>query len=277
MSRALAALVGVVVLLPVPARADTPEACTGIVDTVPFVIDAPGLWCVDRPLHLDTAVADLAIEIRASNVTLDCDGFVVGTVAGTPRTATGIGGSGVGAVVRDCHVRQFDVGIALDNDAGRYIVEHNTVRANRSAGISVAGDSSLVRDNHVLLPASPWPSTGIATSGTVDVRDNVVELPIGDYDGPGPAPTQRALRIDGNRGGAIRGNRIFSRGTGHYATLVGALVTDSPGATVRENVVTGMSVGIQCNSVQIAAAANVGVRNVAFLAGCRDAGNVVVP
>jgi hypothetical protein len=166
-----------------PARAETWSTCTGFVDSVPAVITTQGVWCLRR--DVSTAITSgRAIEIASNNVTLDCNGFKVGGLAGGPATtAAGIYAyNRKNLTIRNCNVRGFETGIHLTGGTGTqelsagHLVERNRVDNATRHGIVVGpGTRLLVRGNQVHdiggKPGEVY-ATGITSYG--DVIDNVV-------------------------------------------------------------------------------------------------------
>src|SRR5207253_487401 len=65
--------------------------CTGVITTIPVIIDAPGTYCVTS--YLTTALADgAAIEIQSDDVTIDMSagGGLDNLAVGPNTTAMGI-------------------------------------------------------------------------------------------------------------------------------------------------------------------------------------------
>ena len=72
------------------------DGCAGTIASLPAVITTQGTWCLDADLATGMA-SGIAIEIRANNVTLDCNGFKVGGLAAGVSTQT----YGVSSAKRD--------------------------------------------------------------------------------------------------------------------------------------------------------------------------------
>ena len=159
-----------------PWAAESYDNCTGFIDTLPAVVSSQGTWCLRR--DLSTAItAGHAIEVTANNVTLDCNGFKVGGLAGGPSSvADGIFTERSNLTVRACSVRGFFTAIAAVGSG--HLVEDNRIEGALSHGISVEAAAGMVRRNFVLttggssLGNSP---RAINIVGGVDVIDNTVD------------------------------------------------------------------------------------------------------
>src|SRR5688572_2690181 len=128
---------GAAAALPAPARAAGDfDNCEGFIDTLPAIIDHAGTWCVRKDLA--TALTNvIAIDIDAHDVTVDCHGFRITSVAATPGVRTGVAAQFVNrTVVRGCRVSGFEVGI-LTNGATA-LVEDNRLE-NNFIGIQMFG------------------------------------------------------------------------------------------------------------------------------------------
>src|SRR5690242_21432366 len=106
-------------VLPVAAHAES-NACKPVTNA----ITTPGTYCLTADWVPVPGYEDLAIDIVATDVTLDCNGFrVVGTVfppeqVSTAPTQTGIYiGSSSRVTVRNCRVVGFSEGIFVGRSA----------------------------------------------------------------------------------------------------------------------------------------------------------------
>ena len=124
-------------------------SCTGYIDSLPATISTQGVWCLRQ--DLSTAItAGAAITLAANNITLDCNDYKVGGLAGgTQSEAIGIAAPAgrLNAVVRRCGVRGFRTGVRLEG-AG-HVVEENRIDGSTLSGIHVEGDGIIVRGNLV--------------------------------------------------------------------------------------------------------------------------------
>src|SRR5690606_3094851 len=134
--------------VPGKANAETYATCTGFIDSLPATISTQGVWCLRK--NLSTAITEgSAIVIATNNVTIDCNGFKVGGLAGGEYTlAMGIRATDrQNVTVRHCNVRGFYCGVQLSG-AG-HLVEDSRFDNSSYAGIYVRGDNNLVRRNRV--------------------------------------------------------------------------------------------------------------------------------
>lgn len=157
--------------------AESYDNCTGNITTLPAVISTQGTWCLKQ--DVSTAITSgVAITIATNNVILDCNDFKVGGLAaGASTTTTGIQAlSRVNAIVRNCSVRGFQIGIQLVGDG--HLIEDNRVEQSTAIGISVFGEGNTVRRNRVVdtggKPGSSE-SSGISQGGgSVSITDNII-------------------------------------------------------------------------------------------------------
>jgi hypothetical protein len=175
---AMALLLAVALLAPRAAHAARSyDSCTGFIESVPAVITTQGTWCLRR--NFATTLQDgAAIEIKAGNVTLDCNDFKLGdgdAPAGT--RAIGIRASGqINTTVRNCIVRAFHTGIVIEDAQGASI-EDNRTDGSRHQGIHATGKDVRVVRNSVLDTGRDNGESevyGIRASG--DIIDNTVTL-----------------------------------------------------------------------------------------------------
>lgn len=151
---ALAVFTAALTAVPSPSRAAENYAnCNGFIDSVPAVISTQGVWCLRA--DLSTAITSgPAIRVDTNNVTIACNDFKLGGLAGGPGTdAFGIvANNRRNITVRGCAIRGFRRGVSLFGDeSSGHLVERNRLDGNRQYGILVQGDaSSMVRGNRVM-------------------------------------------------------------------------------------------------------------------------------
>jgi hypothetical protein len=256
------------------------DNCTGFVTTLPATLTTQGTWCLAADLSAGVT-SGAAITIAASNITLDCNDFKVGGLAGGLSTqAAGVLALGrANVTVRNCSIRGFQYGVRLEGSG--HVVEDNRLDHNTSVGIRVFGDGSIVRRNRVLDTGGSTVGTiaaGISTSGSVDVVDNTIAN-VAALRPPGQG-NNYGIRTAGNLGGSIAGNRI----RGIVVEASGwAIWNDGAGRVV----VTGNDLlggaqagdgGIRCASAEGTATANVVAGFSTGITGCTvGAGNNQVP
>ena len=177
---------------PVPAAAaGDHDGCTGFIDEVPVVILTPGTWCLRSDLAFAVDIAEIAIDVQADGVTIDChDRRLVGKVGAYPlprwaivsyKRATTDGGvvarAGGGGSAWGIQVSDAD-GPALANVVG-----------NRIRDVVPDGPSGIGIRN--------------VSTGPVTIADNVL---FGAGAGTGISCT--------NTKGAVRGNSVLRFATG---------------------------------------------------------------
>lgn len=251
---ASAALLALAFLLPTSGAraAESYDACTGTVTTLPFTISTPGTWCLKQ--DLSTAASGAAITVNASNVTLDCNGFRIdGTAAGIGAANRGVAASGrLNVAVRNCQVRGFQYGIVLlGATGGDHLVEHNRLSGNTSFGIFIEGDGSLVRDNQVSMTGGSTLTPhayGIYARYITDIVDNTVSGVAGN----GTSGNIIGIFTLNNTGGTVVGNRVHGLVKAGTTPLRGILNNQSSRMVLVRNNVSGDGsaggVGITCTS-----------------------------
>jgi hypothetical protein len=273
-------LLGLVIGMRQANAAESYDNCAGFIDALPATISTQGVWCLRHDL-VTAITSGNAITIDANNVTLDCNGYKVGGLAGGLGTwARGVSvWFKVNATVRNCNVRGFQYGLFLFGD--RHLVERNRLDANTSIGIVSNGNGIVIRDNAVNdTGGSPdqRDATAIDAQGAgTRVLDNTVHgvAPAGWPDGqklPRGIVIQRGI-AQGNRvtglvqnglqpaAGIVVDGRAIVRDnvTMQYASTVGQGIGLTPGTTAicQGNVVQGYQYGIT--------------------AACEQSGNLVQP
>lgn len=278
----LATLAGIVVT--VPARAAQGAAsCTGFIDSVPVVIQTSGTWCLRKDLNTAQATGR-AIDIRASNVVLDCNHFKLGGLAaGTGTETVGIYSQNLHNVtVRRCNVRGFVIGLDFwGMYASGHLVEDNRFEGNTRVGIKVGGEGGIVRRNRVLDTGGSTSSetggaVGIALVGSVDAIDNGIGNVFARL---GSGSSAHGINSTENRDVSISGNRIrgvIADGAGEAYAIHHGLWR----AVLRDNDLsgTGVGVGMFCSTGHARAKGNL-INGFAtpLAGGCADDGNFSKP
>ena len=249
-SAAAGALAGALLLASPPSAAETFMTCTGVISSLPAVIDTQGIWCLTHDLGTAITTGE-AITIDTNNVTIDCNGFKIGGLAaGVGTQAHGIEAlDRANATIRNCNIRGFYRGVFLKGGTG-HLVEDNRFDANTLSAVLVDGDGIVVQRNRIF---DTGPSTVSAMAiavyaiGGVDVVDNTISGVVAATGGNGDA---RGVFLFSNQDGRIADNRIrglVSDGTGD---MYGVLTTLASYITVRGNDLVGdgsaTSVGISC-------------------------------
>ncbi|HEY0660616.1 MAG TPA: hypothetical protein VGD21_04750 [Lysobacter sp.] len=255
--------------------------CEGFIDSLPAIITAQGVWCLRKDLN--TAIsAGSAIDIRTNNVTIDCNDFKVGGLAGGAATsAYGVRAvSALNTTIRRCTMRGFYIGVGLTGSG--HVIENNRIDANTYIGIEIAGDASVVRHN---LVADTGGSTtaggyavGIKAGGAVDVIDNTVSGVVGN---PNASNIALAYGISTHHlSGSIAGNRVRGLVPSGTGTVHGINNQENGRISIRANDVTGnggAGTGIFCTFPIGSALSNVISGFSTGLSGCTTLDNLIVP
>ena len=196
------------------------DNCTGFITSLPAVISTQGTWCLKQ--DLTTAVTNgNAIAINANNVTLDCNDFKLGGLAGGLATMTNgvYAYSRLNATVRHCNLRGFAYGVYFSGaGSGGHLIEDNRFDSNTYIALHAEGDGTVVQRNRVFDTGGGTVmgtyATGIEVWGSVDVLDNIVS---GVTAGVGSNSTAWGIYTYQNTDGRIAGNavrRVLKDGTG---------------------------------------------------------------
>src|SRR5688572_10806481 len=106
-------LLAIAALTPAHA-AESYDNCTGTITSLPVTISTQGTWCLTQ--NLSTAITvGVAITVAANNVTIDCNDFKVGGLAGGISTnALGIAAvNALNTTIRNCGIRGFVEGVRI--------------------------------------------------------------------------------------------------------------------------------------------------------------------
>jgi hypothetical protein len=269
---------------PFSARAaQSYDNCAGFIDTLPATITTQGTWCLRH--DLSTAITSgEAITINTNNVTIDCNDFKLGGLAGGAGSiAYGIyANNRLNATVRHCNIRGFLYGVLIEGSSGGHVIEDNRLNGNLYVSVWLSGDGSVVRRNQVTNTGGGGLSSayGILTDGAVDVLDNTVSgvLPTANSSGNGDAT---GIVAQNNPNGSISGNRIrglVKLGTGS-ARGIDAYPSDR--ISLDDNLVVGDgsagSIGLRCSSSHGRAKHNIVNGFATQLFVCGNDGNVLAP
>ncbi|HEY0661005.1 MAG TPA: hypothetical protein VGD21_06780 [Lysobacter sp.] len=218
------------VLLAVGARvpvqaAESYDSCTGYIDTLPTTIATQGTWCLRA--HLATPITSgAAITIATNNVTVDCNGFRLGSLPANPAsTAKGIYAlNRLNATVRGCNVQGFHIGIHMSGiDSGGDLIEDNLLDGNLYAGIAVNGADNRIQRNRILrtggVPNGNGNTYGI--DARADLFDNTIDHVFTTAGPLDPAQFPVGIRMQGD-GTEARSNhlRLHADGQNEIAILV---------------------------------------------------------
>ena len=280
-------LLALALLLGAPRAAQAAEGydnCTGYITSIPAVISTQGTWCLKQDVQTAMTSGD-AITIATNNVTIDCNDFKVGGLAGGVGTlALGIYAQDhQNATVRHCNIRGFYVGIYFpDTASSGHVIEDNRFDGNTYVGIYVFGDGSVVRRNRVFETGATTQKAnafGIVSVYSTDVRDNTVSGVTATSGGNGSAI---GIYTNSNSGGRIIGNGVrglIKAGTG---STYGIYNLASARLTMRKNDVVGDastgSYGLLCADSNSSARDNTVSQFVGSLLNCsNDGGNKIHP
>jgi hypothetical protein len=282
LSLLLLALLAFAALAPRPARAaESFDACEHVIASLPATVNAPGIWCMDSSLATSMASGN-AINVTASNVTIDCNNFILdGTGAGATTTAVGIGGANLlNTTVRRCDIRGFKHGVRLVGTTGGHLVEDNRFYKNTYIAVIVHGTGSVVRRNRVFDTGgtdTPDFAVGIYTANSVDVQDNIIS---GVTARTGSNGNAYGINTESNPTGTLSGNLIRGLVRQGIGTQYGIYNSNSGRISLVDNDLTSPSptgaVGLRCHNNQGSARGNIinGFAN--GLINCTpDGGNVV--
>lgn len=224
--------------------------CTQI-SALPATISASGVYCLKT--DLTTAITSgAAITIAANVVTIDLNGFRLGGgLAGPASQAVGIRAVDKRNItLKNGQVRGFLIGIDLQDTTGSassgHVVEGILADGNWQTGISVAGASSVIRDNRVLNtgnPAANPKARGIAVRGpNLVVARNQITSVNGNLSGEGIFAASAAkghfaqnivsdVRHQNTDAGYAAGIMLWADGNSERITVMGNVIkagSDAP-------------------------------------------------
>jgi hypothetical protein len=216
------------------ARAQSPGACSKLIDSLPFNVTGPGRYCLVRDLSV---AAGAAISVSTDYVTIDLGGFTITSTDGAQVNSGVFADSQVGVIVRNGTLRGFHGGVLLADSrapgrARHYVVEDVRAVDAQFFGIQVVGAESRVQRCAIAgAGGSPNVATGdafgILASGTsVQLLGNSVAgvFPTGSGTGYG-------IKVTGGFA-VLLANRVAG-GSGHTV----GLSLDGVKAGYRDNVV----------------------------------------
>jgi len=234
----LASLALLAGLAAVPAQAETYHTCGTLVASLPTVITTQGVYCFNKDLQ--TAITNgYAIDIQTNNVTIDCNNFKIGGLAGgTSSQAVGVhaGATRLNVTVRNCGIRGYKYGVFLEGGAG-HLVEDNRLDNNLYTGIEVDGDNNTVRRNRVYDTGGFPSSFGYGISAQADVIDNNVS---GMF-ATNASPTLYGIFLSG-AGTNARGNEVSGLAVGTGDGF--GITSTANGVSIRGNSVSASAVTV---------------------------------
>jgi hypothetical protein len=122
------------------------------IDSIPFTISAPGVYCLKKDLNGNLASGS-AIRVESNSVTIDLNGFKLGNLAAGPdTTAFGILASGrANVTIRNGSIRGFYVGIRLLGTAGgNHLIENLELLGTTHMGLGISSPGTLMRNNRII-------------------------------------------------------------------------------------------------------------------------------
>jgi hypothetical protein len=256
------------------------DNCTGVITSLPAVIDTPGIWCLKQ--NLSTAITTgNAITINTDDVTVDCKDFILdGSSAGLGTDAIGIYTSNHSrATVRHCNVNGFGWGFVLLYGS-KYVIERNRLFGITFVGMSILGDGTVIRYNRVLNTGRTndyIDAHAINAAGSMDVYDNTVSGVVAAQGGGGFVAGIGVDDISASNvhGSNIRGNRVsgLKPDSSGQAIAIGA---GSSYTVLRNNIVIadsgGTTQGLSCGAAFIRARNNLVNGFSIPMSNCGDAG-----
>ncbi len=223
--------------------------------TLPAVISQPGVYCLKK--NFAVGMADgIAIEIAASNVTIDFNGFKIGNLAGGEDTVA----IGVAAferrniILRNGNFRGFMMSVGLlasypERSSG-HLVEHMMLDASLVYGIFAIGNGVVLRNNQIVNSADTRVSQASAAkiltrSGAAGVARQLRSM--------------RAARSRASSGGVAP--QIASSG-------VAAILAAVTNSVIENNTISSVTAQGEADGIVILAGGAVSV-NDNFIAGLR--------
>ena len=264
--RALLALAGLLPLAPTAFAAESFDNCTGFITTLPATISTQGTWCLRQDLSTNMTFGK-AITVNTSNVTIDCNGYKIGGLAGGDgTTAKGIyAANRANTAIRNCTIRGFYAGADVNGSAA--LVEDNRFEGNTLIGVEVSGSGSTIRRNTVVSTGGSTVLPGLGAYGLraqddVDVIDNTIDTVFGEG-------VTEGLHLENSIGASIVGNRVRNI-LASGATAYGIQAVGVTRVTVADNQVvgTGNGIGIECSGIDSPALGNTVAGFDTTLMGC---------
>jgi parallel beta-helix repeat protein len=274
-----AAALSTLALAATPARAaQSFGTCAGFIDTLPAVLSTQGVWCLRRDLSTAITSGD-AITVAANNITIDCNDYKLGGLAGGPDTkAVGIRASQrLNTTVRNCNVRGFQMGIFLHQQGAGHVVENNRLEANTRMGIVVFGSNTIIRGNFVLdSGASTTESTTVIPIHAGGEGLSVIDNDVAGVQAQSTYSSTYAIYVTGRA--VVARNRVSGMPDDTLAADFG-IYSHTGAAAIHDNVVHGPTnplgtVGIRCADSLSVAKGNILLGLEDRVTGCTLSGNV---
>jgi hypothetical protein len=269
--------------LSIPESAHAAESydnCTGFITSIPTVITTQGTWCLKHDLAT-AMTSGAAIIVNTNNVTIDCNDFKLGGLAGGVSTSVyGIeADSRLNISVRHCNIRGFLYGVFLHGSSGGgHAVEDNRFDGNTYIGVLVVGDGSVVRHNRVFETGGSTliaDAFGILAFNSVDILDNTVSGATATSGDNGDAI---GIYTSSDTDGSISGNRVRRLIKDGGGLAVGIEIISDVHVAVRDNDLMGPgNFGLLCGVGTSNARDNMIGGFTTGLSTCYDGGNLVRP
>jgi hypothetical protein len=197
------------------------------VTAFPANLAAPGVYCLSWKYIDFPMTSGVLIRISADNVVLDLNGTTLdGTPTGASSSSSAFGVVSTGhsnIVVRNGTIKGFNQGIHLTAPLGMvntrirtshaFLVEDMRLLNNRSAGMYIVGNDSVIRRNYVAHtggsddPGVSGHAWGVIAAGTgLRILDNIVSYTVANTVHPGGVTM--AIWLAGAWDAMIVGNRI---------------------------------------------------------------------
>lgn len=208
-------------------------ACGTYISTVPYVISAPGDYCLERSVKATAAGA--AVTIASSYVTFDLQTYTILSGATVGQYTVGIQSMGYNNItLRNGRLRGFTKAVEMQSDtlySANYLVEGLTVRSSGQIGLDIRGGNSTIQDNVISDTAARFAPSQFAIAinnsaygGRATILNNRVDNTSGsglvppDFDGR-PSIGAEGIVVDGASGALIQGNSITDTTAGKDRAL----------------------------------------------------------
>ncbi len=231
----LVSLVALTGLVSLPSRAETFHTCGTTIASLPVVISSAGVYCLNHDMNTAITGGD-AVTINSNNVTLDCNGYKIGGLAGgSNSTAVGIfADTRQNITIRNCGIRGFYDGIFLKGSGGAgHLVEDNRLDNTLLEGITVQGDNNTVRRNRV------YDTGGYASAGSIEIglgisaQADIIDNTVSGVFTNATDSYAFGILING-KGNEARGNRVSGLVSAGSGSVIGIQVNGLE-TTVRDN------------------------------------------
>jgi hypothetical protein len=157
------ALLALLALTPRPSSAET--TLGSAITRVPINITVPGVYHFTKDLVF-TPIAGVAINIAASGVVIDLNGYQLATTTGPGNASTAIFCNNVNRVtVKDGDILGFENGVILFSSGAT--VKDLFVNTSYKTGIELTGDNNEIIHNRIASTGGSTLASGTAAVGIV--------------------------------------------------------------------------------------------------------------